>query len=91
MAREYEKYSINDVTGACLVTKPATQAYMENYDVVFKHSVFENSKRFKKQFPSMYEEGWRVDSLKGVINDLLVEVWIKNKEGETLFVSLKVC
>ena len=90
MAREYEKYSINDVTGDCLVTKPATQAYMENYDVVFKHSVFENSKRFKKQFPSMYEEGWRVYSLRSVLENEDAEVWIKNKEGATMFVSLNV-
>ena len=65
MTKLYEKASINDITGAMLVSKAPTNAFREGYNRVFKYSFFDMNKLYKKQYVDLYNDGWTLYAVEG--------------------------
>lgn len=86
------KTAHNEVTGDRLVSK-SSETYRENYENVFKHSIFELNKKLKVQFPDLYWSGSRVC---GVIDEMLqdvensLKVLISTGNGSIMKVDLKL-
>ena len=89
MAKAYEKYSINPITGDALVTKSASPAYCAGYDEIFALSFFEANKKYRQQMPHLYNDGWSLYSVEQPADgEKQARILLKNEDGGVLQVFI---